>query len=124
MIKLLLHSWLFSSPSLAGVSQQQSVLSRMLQFLKKRYRVLNMKYKTLKFLRKRKIARKKIQTTEKLTQVLIIGLVLALVLLTGCENVRQSIGISTNPFSEKVEEKTKLNYKIIFGKVRPKEDDD
>ena len=124
MIKLLLHSWLFSSPSLGGVSRQQSVLSRMLQFLKKRYRVLNMKYKTLKFLRKRKIARRKIQTTEKLTQVLIIGLVLALVLLTGCENVRQSIGISTNPFSEKVEEKTKLNYKIIFGKVRPKEDDD
>jgi len=45
-------------------------------------------------------------------------------LLSGCENVRQSIGISTSPFSEKVEEKTKLNYKIIFGKVRPKEDDD
>ena len=45
--------------------------------------------------------------------------------LTGCfENVRQSIGISTNPFSTKFEEKTKLNYKIIFGKVRPKEDDD
>ena len=124
MIKLLLHSWLFSSPSLAGVSQQQSGLSRMLQFLKKKYRVLNMKYKTLKFLRKRKIARKKIQTTEKGVQVLIIGLVLALVLLSGCENVRQSIGISTSPFSEKVEEKTKLNYKIIFGKVRPKEDDD
>ena len=85
---------------------------------------MKMKYNTLKFLRRRKIARRKIQTTEKLAQVLIIGLVLALVLLAGCENVRQSIGISTNPFSEKVEEKTKLNYKIIFGKVRPKEDDD
>ena len=124
MIKLLLHSWLFSSPSLAGVSQQQSGLSQMLQFLKKRYRVLNMKYKTLKFLRKRKIARKKIQTTEKLAQVLIISMTLMLLPLVGCENVRQSIGISTSPFSEKVEEKTKLNYKIIFGKVRPKEDDD
>ena len=124
MIKLLLHSWLFSSPSLAGVSQQQSVLSRMLQFLKKRYRVLNMKYKTLKFLRKRKIARRKIQTTEKGVQVLIIGMALMLLLLVGCENVRQSIGISTSPFSEKVEEKTKLNYKIIFGKVSPREDDD
>ena len=123
MIKLLLHSWLFSSPSLAGVSQQQSVLSRMLQFLKKRYRGLKMKYKTLKLFQRRRNARKK-QTTEKGVQVLIIGLVLALVLLTGCENIRQSIGISTNPFSEKVEEKTKLNYKIIFGKVRPKEDDD
>ena len=52
-------------------------------------------------------------------------LALFLVLLAGCwENVRQSIGVSTNPFSTKMEEKTKLNYKIIFGKVRPKEDDD
>ena len=124
MIKLLLHSWLFSSPSLGGVSQQQSGLSQMLQFLKKRYRVLNMKYKTLKFLRRRKIARRKFQTTEKGVQVLIIGMALMFLLLVGCENVRQSIGISTSPFSEKVEEKTKLNYKIIFGKVRPKEDDD
>ena len=44
--------------------------------------------------------------------------------LSSCENIRHSIGISTNPFSTKFEEKTKLNYKIIFGKVRPKEDDD
>ena len=52
-------------------------------------------------------------------------LIIFIFFLTGCwENVRQSIGISTNPFSEKVNEKTKLNYKIIFGKVRPKEDDD
>ena len=51
-------------------------------------------------------------------------LIIFMFFLTGCwENVRQSIGISTNPFSEKVNEKTKLNYKIIFGKVRPKEDD-
>ena len=84
MIKLLLHSWLFSLPSPAGVSQQQSVLSRMLQFLKKRYRVLNMKYKTLKFLRKRKIARKRIQTTEKAVQALIIILALVVFLLVGC----------------------------------------
>ena len=83
-----------------------------------------MKFRTAKILRARRIARRRIKTTEKAIQVLIIGLVLALVLLSGCENVRQSIGISTSPFSEKVEEKTKLNYKIIFGKVRPKEDDD
>jgi len=52
-------------------------------------------------------------------------LILFMFFLVGCfENVRQSVGISTNPFSTKVEEKTKLNYKIIFGKVRPKEDDD
>jgi hypothetical protein len=52
-------------------------------------------------------------------------LIIFMFFLVGCfENVRQSIGISTNPFSTKFEEKTKLNYKIIFGKVRPKEDDD
>ena len=47
-------------------------------------------------------------------------------LLYGCENVRQSIGITTKPFQsgESFENSTKLNYKIIFGKVRPKEDDD
>ena len=41
-----------------------------------------------------------------------------------CENTRHSIGVSTKPFSKNFEEGTKLNYKIIFGKVRPKEDDD
>ena len=54
-----------------------------------------------------------------------ILLIVFMFFIIGCfGNVRQSIGISTNPFSTKMEEKTKLNYKIIFGKVRPKEDDD
>ena len=46
--------------------------------------------------------------------------------LSACENVRQSIGISTKPFQsgESFKNSTKINYKIIFGKVRPKEDDD
>ena len=82
-----------------------------------------MKYKTLKLFQRRRNARKK-QTTEKLIQVFIISLVLMFLLLVGCENTRHSIGISTNPLSSKFEEKTKLNYKIIFGKVRPTEDDD
>ena len=52
-------------------------------------------------------------------------LIIAMFFLVSCfENVRQSVGISTNPFSTKMEEKTKLNYNIIFGKVSPKEDDD
>ena len=84
MIKLLLHSWLFSSPSLAGVSQQQSVLSQMLQFLKKRYRGLKMKYNTLKLFQRRRNARRRIRTTEKGVQALIIGLALVLLLLVGC----------------------------------------
>ena len=59
-----------------------------------------------------------------LSTVILIICIFGFLLLSGCENVRQSIGISTNPFSTKMEEKTKVNYKIIFGKVRPKEDDD
>ena len=59
-----------------------------------------------------------------LGSTIVIMLIVAFVLLTGCENMKQTIGISTNPFSSKMEEKTKLNYKITFGKIRPKEDDD
>ena len=55
---------------------------------------------------------------------IIIVLMFIFLLLTSCQNVKQSIGVSTNPFSNKFEEKTKLNYKITFGKIRPKEDDD
>ena len=66
---------------------------------------------------------------EKKMKIAIAGwvalfLILTLILLSGCENVRQSIGISGKPLSTKFEENVKVNYKIIFGKVRPKEDDD
>ena len=81
--------------------------------------------RTLKILKLRRNARERIQTTNRWVRYITILLFCCLLLvITGCENVRQSIGISTNPFSNKFEEKTKLNYKIIFGKVRPKEDDD
>ena len=48
------------------------------------------------------------------------------IILLGCENIKQSIGITTKPFQsgESFENSTKLNYTIIFGKIRPKEDDD
>ena len=59
-----------------------------------------------------------------LGSTIIIVLMFIFLLLAGCENMKQSIGITTNPFSNKFEEKTKLNYKITFGKIRPKEDDD
>jgi hypothetical protein len=46
--------------------------------------------------------------------------------LSACENTRHSIGVTAKPFAkgDKMEDSVKLNYKIIFGKVRPKEDDD
>ena len=43
-----------------------------------------MKYNTLKIFRRRRNARKRIRTTEKAVQALIIGLALVLVLLVGC----------------------------------------
>ena len=51
-------------------------------------------------------------------------LVIVLLGMYGCENTRHSIGVTAKPLSEKMDESLKLNYKIIFGKVRPKEDDD
>jgi hypothetical protein len=125
MIKLLLHSWLFSSPSPGGVSRLRSDLSQMLQFLKKRYRGLKMKFRTLKLFQRRRNARRRNQTTEKAVQALVIGLMLVLILLVGCENTKHKIGVSTKPFQsgEDLEDNTKLNYTIVFGKVRPQEDD-
>ena len=43
-----------------------------------------MKFRTLKILRARRIARKRSRTTEKAVQALIIGLALVLVFLAGC----------------------------------------
>ena len=84
-----------------------------------------MKFRTFKILRARRNARKRIQTTERAVQALIIGLALVLLLLVGCENIKHKIGISTKPFQsgEDLEDSTKINYTIVFGKVRPQEDD-
>tara|TARA_Y100000310_G_scaffold258149_1_gene266440 strand:+ start:313 stop:483 length:171 start_codon:yes stop_codon:yes gene_type:complete len=51
-------------------------------------------------------------------------LMLTLFLLTSCENIKQTIGLSGKPLSTNAEENIKMNYKITFGKIRPKEDDD
>ena len=49
-------------------------------------------------------------------------------LVSGCsfENVSHKVGFTTKPFSKNdgFENSTKMNYTIIFGVVRPKEDDD
>jgi len=119
MIKLLLHSWLFSSPSLVGVSQQPSGLSRMLQFLKKKYRGLKMKFRTLKLFQRRRNARKRNQTTEKIIQAVIIGLMLVLVLLVGCENgARHSLELTEPTDHTTGDDGGKLKYKIIWGSTK------
>ena len=49
-----------------------------------------------------------------------------LLFIYACENTRQSIGITTKPLAsgKKFEDSTKLNWKITWGKIRPKEDED
>ena len=121
MIKLLLHSWLFSSHFRAGVSQQPSALSRMLQSLKKRYQVLKMKYKTLKLFQRRRNARKN-QTTEKGIQALIIILALVLLLLAGCENgARHSLELTEPTDHTTGDDGGKLKYKIMWGSTKHKD---
>ena len=52
--------------------------------------------------------------------------IILLLSISACENTRHSIGVSGKPLAtgSKMEDSIKFNYKIIFGKVRPKEDDD
>jgi hypothetical protein len=91
----------------------------MLQFLKKKYRELKMKYNTLKIFQRRRNARKKIRTTEKAVQALIIGLALALVLLVGCENgARHSLELTEPTDHTTGDDGGKLKYKIIWGSTK------
>ena len=47
-------------------------------------------------------------------------------LLVACENTRHSIGVTGKPLATgtKFEDSVKFNYKIIFGKVRSKKEED
>ena len=123
MIKLLLHSWLFSSPSLAGVSQQQSVLSRMLQFLKKRYRGLKMKFRTAKILRARRDARRIRDRTDRWIRYLVICLFLILlaVPLLQCNGVKHIIQLEESTDHTTGDDGGKIKYKVIFGDKSQKE---
>ena len=81
-----------------------------------------MKYNTLKIFQRRRNARKKIRTTEKAVQALIIGLMLILVLLVGCENgARHSIEITESTDHTTGDDGGKLKYKIIWGSTKHKD---
>jgi len=56
----------------------------------------------------------------------IILLLFLTLFLSACENARHKIGISANPFATdgKFEDSAKINYSIIFGKVRNKNEED
>jgi len=91
----------------------------MLQFLRKKYRGLKMKFRTLKLLRRRRIARKRIKATEKAVQALIIGLALVLVLLAGCSNgARHSIELTEPTDHTKGDDGGEIKYKIIWGSTK------
>ena len=56
-----------------------------------------------------------------------LGILLLIILfVSACENTKQTIGLSTKPLQsgKKFEDSTKLNWKITWGKIRPKEDED
>mgnify|MGYP005828030389 CR=1 FL=1 len=49
-----------------------------------------------------------------------------IIMLSACENTRHSMGVTAKPFAkgDKMEDSIKLNYKIVFGKVRNKNEED
>lgn len=66
------------------------------------------------------------ERTEQWVRYLITFLWVCLFMaITGCENTKQSIGISTKPFTsdDKLEDSTKLNWKITWGKIRNEDKD-
>ena len=78
-----------------------------------------MKFRTLKILRARRIARRKRKTTEKGVQVLIIGLALVLLLLVGCENgARHSLELTEPTDHTKGDDGGEIKYKIIWGSTK------
>ena len=52
--------------------------------------------------------------------VVFLFLVLLIGGFTACENTRHSVGVVAKPFAkgDKMEDSIKLNYKIIFGRIR------
>ena len=81
-----------------------------------------MKYNTLKIFRRRRNSKKRIRTTEKGVQALIIGLALVLFLLVGCENgARHSLELTEPTDHTKGDDGGEIKYKIIWGSTKHKD---
>ena len=81
-----------------------------------------MKYNTLKIFRRRRNARRRNQITEKTIQALVIGLMLLLVLLVGCENrARHSLELTEPTDHTTGDDGGKIKYKIIWGSTKHKD---
>jgi len=84
-----------------------------------------MKFRTLKLLRRRRIARKRIKATEMGVQALIIFLALVLVLLAGCntnvcpDKTTVEVGVTeTDSKNDKLQEKKSITQTFKWGKSR------
>ena len=78
-----------------------------------------MKYRTLKLFQRKRDARKRIRTTEKGLQALIIGLALVLLLLVGCENgARHSLELTESTDHTTGDDGGKIKYKIVWGSTK------
>ena len=105
--------------SAGGLSVVHSHYPKIWFLSKKKSRGLKMKFRTLRLLKRRRIARKRLKTTEKAIQALIIGLALVLVLLVGCENgARHSIEITEPTDHTTGDDGGKMKYKIIWGSTK------
>ena len=81
-----------------------------------------MKFRTAKLLRARRIARRRKKTTETVVQALIIGLILGLLLLVGCEQgARHSLELTESTDHTTGDDGGKLKYKIIWGSTKHKD---
>jgi len=123
MIKLLLRCWLFSLPSADGRFRAHSACRKIWFLLKKKYRGLNMKFRTLKLLRRRKNARKIRERTDKWVRGLIIFLFLILLIipLSQCNGVKHVIEITEPLDHTEGDDGGKIKYKLIFGDKSQKE---
>ena len=123
MIKLLLRCWLFSSHLEAGRSAVHSPCHKIWFLLKKKYRGLKMKFRTLKILRRRRNARRIRQRTDRWLRGLIIFLFLILLLipLSQCNGVKHVIEITEPLDHTEGDDGGKIKYKLIFGDKSQKE---
>ena len=82
-----------------------------------------MRYRTLKMLRARRIAREKRNRTTKWMKYLISSIIIGLLLLfaAGCNGVKHVIQIEEPTDHTQGDDGGKIKYKLIFGDINQKE---